>query len=161
MLENHESFRQIISLGMSNWYLFNHKKLGILFGLIVLGSFLTSPISAQQTQQKQVTLTAIVAEPKERWDTLFGNAMKELRERHPDLDIKIDYRVLPYDETRKQILTAMAGKTPIDIISVDQIWLGEFAEGGFLTNLPTVPKHGIDPLIGIKPIGKVAYIMGK
>lgn len=135
MLENHESFMQIISLGMSNSYLFNHKKLGILFGLIVLGSFLTSPISAQQTQQKQVTLTAIVAEPKERWDTLFGNAMKELRERHPDLDIKIDYRVLPYDETRKQILTAMAGKTPIDIISVDQIWLGEFAEGGFLTDL--------------------------
>ena len=29
----------------------------------------------------------------------------------------------------------MAGKTPIDIISVDQIWLGEFAEGGFLTDL--------------------------
>jgi multiple sugar transport system substrate-binding protein len=29
----------------------------------------------------------------------------------------------------------MAGRTPIDLISVDQIWLGEFAEGGFLTDL--------------------------
>ena len=29
----------------------------------------------------------------------------------------------------------MAGKTPIDLISVDQIWLGEFAEGGFLSDL--------------------------
>jgi multiple sugar transport system substrate-binding protein len=29
----------------------------------------------------------------------------------------------------------MAGKTPIDLISVDQIWLGEFAQGGFLTDL--------------------------
>jgi multiple sugar transport system substrate-binding protein len=135
MFQNHKFFKQFISSSMSNTNLFDHKKLGILVVLIVLGSFLSSPISAQQAQQKQVTLTAIVAEPKERWDTLFGNAMKELKQRHPDLDIKIDYRVLPYDETRKQILTAMAGKTPIDIISVDQIWLGEFAEGGFLTDL--------------------------
>jgi multiple sugar transport system substrate-binding protein len=29
----------------------------------------------------------------------------------------------------------MAGRTPIDLISVDQIWLGEFAQGGFLTDL--------------------------
>jgi multiple sugar transport system substrate-binding protein len=76
-----------------------------------------------------------VAEPKERWDTLFANALAKLQERHPDMTINIDYRVLPYDDTRKQILTAMAGKTPIDLISVDQIWLGEFAEGGFLSDL--------------------------
>jgi len=43
--------------------------------------------------------------------------------------------VLPYADTRKQILTAMAGKTTLDLISVDQIWLGEFAEGGFLSDL--------------------------
>jgi multiple sugar transport system substrate-binding protein len=29
----------------------------------------------------------------------------------------------------------MVGRSPIDLISVDQIWLGEFAEGGFLTDL--------------------------
>ena len=66
---------------------------------------------------------------------LLENATKILNERHPDKTIKIDYRVLPYSDTRTQILTAMAGKTPIDLISLDQIWLGEFAEGGFLSDL--------------------------
>jgi multiple sugar transport system substrate-binding protein len=86
-------------------------------------------------QKQQVTLTAIVAEPKERWDILFNDALQKLREKHSDIDIKVDYRVLPYDATRTQILTAMVGRTPIDLISVDQIWLGEFAQGGFLTDL--------------------------
>ena len=85
--------------------------------------------------QEKITLTAILAEPKERWDMLLENATKILNERHPDKTIKIDYRVLPYSDTRTQILTAMAGKTPIDLISLDQIWLGEFAEGGFLSDL--------------------------
>lgn len=33
------------------------------------------------------------------------------------------------------MLTAIANGTHIDIISLDQIWLGEFAEKGFLTDL--------------------------
>jgi len=95
-----------------------------------------SPLRVLQAQQpNQVTITAIVAEPKERWDALFADALAKLRENHPDMTINIDYSVLPYADTRKQILTAMAGKTPIDLISVDQIWLGEFAEGGFLSDL--------------------------
>jgi multiple sugar transport system substrate-binding protein len=89
--------------------------------------------AAQPTEK--VTLTAVLAEPKGRWDMLLEGALQELRNRHPDKDIQIDYRVLPYDGTRNQILTAMAGRTAIDLISVDAIWLGEFAEGGYLTDL--------------------------
>jgi multiple sugar transport system substrate-binding protein len=100
--------------------------------ILLIGHGFIIPISAQK---KQVTLSAIVAEPKERWDILFNGAQQKLREKHPDMDIKVDYRVLPYDATRTQILTAMAGRTPIDLISVDQIWLGEFAQGGFLSDL--------------------------
>jgi ABC-type sugar transport system, periplasmic component len=81
-----------------------------------------------------------VAEPKERWDSLFADALTKLRERHPDMKIDIDYRVLPYADTRKQILTAMAGRTPIDLISIDQIWLGEFAEGKFLSDLTNLAQ---------------------
>jgi multiple sugar transport system substrate-binding protein len=117
----------------------NVKKTITLSSVILIVSLILSigygfiiPISAQK---KQVTLSAIVAEPKERWDILFNGAQQKLREKHPDMDIKVDYRVLPYDATRTQILTAMAGRTPIDLISVDQIWLGEFAQGGFLSDL--------------------------
>src|SRR5919107_182589 len=57
--------------------------------------------------QQQVKLTAIVAEPKDRWDILFEKALEKLRQNHPELDIQIDYRVLPYDATRTQILTSL------------------------------------------------------
>jgi multiple sugar transport system substrate-binding protein len=117
----------------------NVKKIIALSSIILIVSLILSighgfiiPVSAQK---KQVTLSAIVAEPKERWDILFHSAQQKLREKHPDMDIKVDYRVLPYDATRTQILTTMAGRTPIDLISVDQIWLGEFAQGGFLSDL--------------------------
>ena len=113
----------------------NKKMVFILSSAFLISVIFTGLISSLEAQKEQVTLTAIVAEPKERWDLLFDNATKKLNENHPDKDIKIDYRVLPYDATRTQILTSMAGRTPIDLISVDQIWLGEFAEGGFLTDL--------------------------
>ena len=104
--------------------------------VLVLAAPSLTPLKIVQGQQPaQVTITAIVAEPKERWDALFADALSKLREKHPDMTINIDYRVLPYADTRKQILTAMAGKTPLDLISVDQIWLGEFAQGGFLSDL--------------------------
>lgn len=104
--------------------------------VLVLAAPSLTPLKMVQGQQPaQVTITAIVAEPKERWDALFADALAKLREKHPDMTINIDYRVLPYADTRKQILTAMAGKTPLDLISVDQIWLGEFAQGGFLSDL--------------------------
>jgi multiple sugar transport system substrate-binding protein len=113
-------------------------KLFLVLALVVVLLAVPSlhPLKIVQGQQSaQVTLTAIVAEPKERWDGLFADALTKLREKHPDMKINIDYRVLPYADTRKQILTAMAGKTSLDLISVDQIWLGEFAQGGFLSDL--------------------------
>ena len=113
-------------------------KLFLVLALVVVVLVAPSlhPLKIVQGQQPaQVTLTAIVAEPKERWDALFADALAKLREKHPDMTINVDYRVLPYADTRKQILTAMAGKTPLDLISVDQIWLGEFAQGGFLSDL--------------------------
>jgi multiple sugar transport system substrate-binding protein len=124
-------------------YIFKDFKLILIVGLVSLILVATSltPFTMVHGQQpKQVTLTAIVAEPKERWDSLFADALTKLRERHPDMKIDIDYRVLPYADTRKQILTAMAGRTPIDLISIDQIWLGEFAEGKFLSDLTNLAQ---------------------
>lgn len=119
----------------------NHRRkektlLVFALALIVFVAPSLAPLMIAQAQQgKQVTLTAILAEPKDRWDELLGKALVKLRERHPNMTINIDSRVLPYADTRKQLLIAMAAKTPIDLVSVDQIWLGEFVEGGFLSNL--------------------------
>lgn len=86
-------------------------------------------------QKKQVTLTAILAAPKDRWDILLTGAVQKLKERHPNIDIKVDYKVLPYNVSRGQMIMALNNQTPIDLISVDQIWLGDFAQRGYLTNL--------------------------
>jgi multiple sugar transport system substrate-binding protein len=113
----------------------------IIASLVMLSLLFISKINFTAIiAQEEITLNAIFAEPKERWEILLENATKLLNERHSDKKIKIDFRVLPYSDTRTQILTAMAGKTPIDLVSIDQIWLGEFAEGGFLSDLTSNTK---------------------
>jgi multiple sugar transport system substrate-binding protein len=113
---------------------FLHISIGLL--IILVSSIFSSTMSIPTLAQKEkVTLTAIVAEPDKRWDRLFQDALVKLRERHPDMNITIRYVALPYDDTRKQILTALSERSPIDLISIDQIWLGDFAERGYLADI--------------------------
>jgi multiple sugar transport system substrate-binding protein len=113
-------------------------RLCLIIGLAVCITTTTAGLTAQSSAQKeQVTLTAILedqGEP-ERWLTLLQPAMQELRARHPDMDIQLNHTTYPYEKTRAELLTAMSNQTPIDLITVDQIWLGEFAEKGLLTDL--------------------------
>jgi multiple sugar transport system substrate-binding protein len=98
-----------------------------------------APLSyAQQLQKQQVTLTAVLddqGDPPRLLKMLFDPAIKELRDRHPDLDIKLDYRPIPYTDLRSKFLQTMANNTAIDIVTVDYIWLGEFVEKGLLTDI--------------------------
>ena len=112
-------------------------RLCLIIGLVVsiaATAGLTAPSSAQKGQ---VTLTAILEDQGDpgRWQSLLQPALQELRARHPDMDIQLNHTTYPYDKTRSELLTAMSNQTPIDLISVDQIWLGEFAEKGLLTDL--------------------------
>src|SRR3712207_1201741 len=70
-----------------------------------------------------------------RWIQLLQPALDELNTRHPDLNIELAYTDFLYNETRSQILNRISNADPIDIVSVDHIWLGEFAEKGLLRNL--------------------------
>ena len=89
-------------------------------------------------EKEQVSLTALFVEPRDRWDILVTDAMKVLQKRHPDLAININYTVLPYGssgEVRSVIQNTLDEKIPVDLISVDQIWLADFAEKGLLSDL--------------------------
>jgi multiple sugar transport system substrate-binding protein len=77
----------------------------------------------------------------ERWKSLILPAIQELRHRHPDLDIQLNYTTYPYNEMREKLLSAVGNQTEIDLVSLDQIWLGEFAEKGFLTDLTNYTKN--------------------
>ena len=89
----------------------------------------------QSFAKKEVTLTALLVEPRDRWDMLISMALQNLRAKHPDYDIQINYTTIKYNDARTQMLNSMANQTSVDLISIDQIWLGEFAEKGFLTDL--------------------------
>jgi multiple sugar transport system substrate-binding protein len=69
------------------------------------------------------------------WNQLLQPALDELNRRHPDMNIELEYTEFPYNELRNRLLDRLSNGEPVDIISIDQIWLGEFAERGLLRNL--------------------------
>jgi multiple sugar transport system substrate-binding protein len=114
----------------------------ILLGLIIVANSPSLAIESQD-QKKQVTITAILddqGDPPRLLKWLFQPAIKELEARHQDLEIKLDYRPVPYLNLHEQILKSMANQTPVDILTIDYIWLGEFAEKGYLTDLTNYTK---------------------
>ena len=124
--------------------------------MVIMATCAASSITNSYAQ-KEITLRALLdnlADPG-RWDTLIQPAMQELRARHADANINIKYEQFPYNDTRNNIVTAMTNQTPIDIVSVDQIWLGEFAERGFLTDLTNYTKKWGNFQIGMQQTGMV------
>ncbi|MFL6486538.1 MAG: extracellular solute-binding protein [Nitrososphaera sp.] len=70
-----------------------------------------------------------------RWNKLLQPALDELNRRHPDMNIQIEYTDSPYNETRDIILDSLSSGDSLDIVSVGDLWLGQFAELGLLSNL--------------------------
>ena len=107
----------------------------LLFNISAIGY--TNFPNSYAEQKRQVTLTALLTDlsDAERWRSLFVPAMQELRLRHPDIDIQINYSTYPYNQTRLHIVRSLSNNTPIDLISLDQIWLSDFAQRGFLADL--------------------------
>src|ERR671919_755495 len=68
------------------------------------------------------------------WNHTLQLALDELNRRHPEMNIQIDYSE-PYNEYRNSTLDRLSNGDRVDIISLDQIWLGEFAEKGLIRNL--------------------------
>src|SRR5215208_673557 len=68
------------------------------------------------------------------WNHMLQPALNELNRRHPEMDIQIEYDE-PYNEYRNSILDRLSNGDSVDIISLDQIWLGEFAQKGLIRNL--------------------------
>ncbi len=88
-------------------------------------------------EKNNVTLVGLVDNlgSSGRWNQLFQVALDELNKRHPEMNIQLQYTDFPYNETRLQLLDRLSSGNPVDLVSVDQIWLGEFAEKGLLKNL--------------------------
>jgi multiple sugar transport system substrate-binding protein len=84
-----------------------------------------------------VTLTGLLTDLGDpgRWNQLLQPALDELNRRHSDMNIELEYTDSLYNETRDIILDTLSNGNSVDIVSVGDLWLGEFAEKGLLLNL--------------------------
>jgi multiple sugar transport system substrate-binding protein len=106
---------------------------------ILLTASIFSPVPT--FAKEKVILNALLVEPKDRWEkSLIPMAVQNLTAKHPELNIQVNYTVLPYNDAREQMLKALGNHSNLDLISVDQIWLGEFADRGYLTDLGNYSK---------------------
>jgi len=97
-------------------------------------------VLASPQQKENATITALVQRlgKEDMVQALLNDAVNKVRSNHSDLAINLKYielHDLPPAETKDQMLRAITNDTNIDIISLDQIWLGEFAQKGLLTDL--------------------------
>jgi multiple sugar transport system substrate-binding protein len=115
----------------------------ILLTITTSNSLSYSDASSLDNKKEQITLLAILEDQgdPERWKALIQPALEEMRSKHPDLDIKINYTTYPYHQAKIQMLNAISNQTHVDLISLDQIWVGEFAERGLLTDITDKVKN--------------------
>ncbi|HEX6281979.1 MAG TPA: hypothetical protein VFZ67_07090, partial [Nitrososphaera sp.] len=103
-------------------------------------SFTLVPLNQSSTSlvdKTNVTLRGLfnVHNDPGNWNQLLQPALDELNRRHPNMNIELEYIEFFYPGTRNQISDRLSKGETVDIISIDQIWLGEFAQRGLLKNL--------------------------
>src|SRR5690242_408940 len=97
-------------------------------------------VLASPQPKENVTITALFNQMGKAGmgKALLNDAINKLRSNHPDIGINLKYTELhdlSHDATKNEMLKAITNSTPIDIMLLDQTWLGDFAGKGLLTNL--------------------------
>jgi multiple sugar transport system substrate-binding protein len=121
----------------------------LLVGLtVIIFTTVAHPSFAQLlTQKEKITLTVIFVQldnNREMGKPLLESALTKLKTMYPNFDIQLKYLEYPSNQIRFQILKALNGTTvsgSTDLISLDQIWLGDFAKKGLLTELTNYTKN--------------------
>ena len=81
----------------------------MMLGISILTAGAISPVPA--FAKEKITLRALLVEPSDRWEkTLIPMALQNLTARYPELDIQVNYTILPYNDAREHMLEAMSNK---------------------------------------------------
>ena len=110
---------------------------GFVISLLVLFMIFVENVGGTE-DHNEITLTILFNEIVTRPNAgklLIDKALETLRN---ETDSKINVNYLEFksnNSTRDEISRVLSNQTPIDIITLDQIWLGEFAQKGLLTDL--------------------------
>ncbi|NIO09977.1 MAG: extracellular solute-binding protein, partial [Deltaproteobacteria bacterium] len=73
--------------------------------------------------------------PEDRWNFLLDAAKQKFESENPGTTVQIDAQILPFGDRLTQLRAAATAGTPLDIVSLDQPEVGEFAAAGFTTDL--------------------------
>ena len=115
------------------------------------------PPTEAPAQPKQVTLNVIMEEVPD-YD-IVAKLTAQFEADNPD--IKVVFDAMPYDAMRDKILTSfLAPKATYDIIIVDNPWMDEFGNAGYLTPLDDLiaktDGYNYDDFVGpLRDIGEV------
>src|ERR671933_2008936 len=109
----------------------------IIAGISVTSAKSISPVITESQQKQNITLLVYTNRfnPPAGAKPLVDSAADKLRSNHPGLNIHVKFIDTDYNYTRDQMLKALTNGTSVDVIALDQIWLGEFAPKGLLTDL--------------------------
>lgn len=88
-----------------------------------------------QAQRRRLRVKALVRDYTLRLDSPWRTAAVELKRRHPELDLDVELEGSPYDDQRRKALISTQAGRGADVIQMDNIWLGEFAEGGIIQDV--------------------------
>lgn len=108
---------------------------------IAASSALATPALA-----KDVTLNMVLVSPANRWTFILDRAKTDFKKSHPDINLKVKAQVLPYGDRLTRLRAAAVGGSPLDIVSLDEPEVGDFANEGFLTDLTPYTKSGLNGL---------------
>jgi len=99
-------------------------------------SITCASVASASQKESNITFTAIftqLSNSSGMGKRLIEHALNEIKVKHPHLNIQLKYT--EYPSNHSQILNRIMNQTPADLVSIDQIWLGEFAQKGLLTDL--------------------------
>ena len=122
-------------------------------------STVTTVTNQTLQQRKEVTLSAMLT--GDRWNGLLQEQNVGLKLPIRDIDLKIVPTIMPYEESRSKISDSIRNRDPVDIISLDQVWLGGFADTGMLADLSNRSDVWAGLRIGIKLTGMAVCTMAK
>jgi multiple sugar transport system substrate-binding protein len=91
-----------------------------------------APALAQEAEEP-VTLNVWVRNYTLDQDSPYKTAEAAFEAAHPNVDVVLNG--LAYDELYEKLLLSKSGGTPVDVITMDTIWLGLMAEEGIAANL--------------------------
>jgi multiple sugar transport system substrate-binding protein len=101
--------------------------------LLVMVMALPLFAGGKQEAAKQVAMNVIVRNYTLNQDAPYKTAKAAMEQKFPNVTVNLEG--LGYDDSRNKTLIAVGAGQPLDVVQLDYIWIGEYAEGKVLQRI--------------------------